>query len=142
MESFFNSFKILMASKSACRTPDSELRSYCFLFQSQIIQQKYQETGCWPMQKVNGFGLRWNPFWLWHWDTCKYQDVGLSWEQEHLPVSINKAGIDVIRSFHASDRLQAYSCGFIWHNINKAVFEFITWKIGTDEPWGVSFWAG
>jgi hypothetical protein len=50
-----------------------------------------------------------------------------------IPVSINKTGIDVIRSFYSSDRLQAYPCRFIWHNINKAILEFITWKIGTDE---------
>lgn len=88
------------------------------------------------------FELRWNSFWLWNWGTCKYQGFGLSGEQEYIPVSINKTGIDVIRSFYSSDRLQAYPCGFIWHNINKAIFEFITWKIGTDESWGVSFRAG
>lgn len=50
-----------------------------------------------------------------------------------VPVSIDKTGIDIVRALYSSDRLQTYPCGFIWHNINKAIFKFITWKIGTDK---------
>lgn len=50
-----------------------------------------------------------------------------------LPVSINEAGIDVVRSFQASDWLQADARGLIGHDVDQPILELVARKVGTDE---------
>lgn len=50
------------------------------------------------------------------------------------PVSINKAGIDVIGALNSSDWLQTDTCGLVGHDVNQSVFEFVARQVGTDEP--------
>lgn len=62
--------------------------------------------------------------------------------QLFLPVSINKAGIDVVRSFQASDWLQANTSGLVGHDVNQPIFELVAGKVGTDEARRVGFGVG
>lgn len=59
-----------------------------------------------------------------------------------LPVSINEAGIDVVRSFQASDWLQADACGLVGHNVDQPILELVAGKVGTDEARRVGFGVG
>lgn len=49
------------------------------------------------------------------------------------PVSINEAGIDVIRALDASDWQQADSARLERQNVDETVLEFVTWQVGTDK---------
>lgn len=49
------------------------------------------------------------------------------------PVSINEAGVDVVRTLHPSDRLQADTGGLERHYVHQAVFELVARQVGTDE---------
>lgn len=55
------------------------------------------------------------------------------------PVSINKAGIDVVGPLQPSDGLQAHSSGLVRHDVDQTVFKFVAWQIGTYESGGVGF---
>lgn len=59
-----------------------------------------------------------------------------------LPVSINEAGIDVVRSFQASDWLQAHACGLVRHDVDQPILELVAGKVGTDETRCVGFGVG
>lgn len=52
---------------------------------------------------------------------------------EDSPVSIDEAGVDVVRALNTSDWLQADPCGLKRHDVAQAVLEFVTWQVGTDE---------
>lgn len=56
-----------------------------------------------------------------------------------LPVSINKAGIDVVRAIEASDWLQAHTGGLIWHDVYQPVLELVAGQVGCHKSGGVSF---
>ncbi len=55
------------------------------------------------------------------------------------PVSVDEAGVDVVRALDSSDWLQTDARGLVGHDVNQSVLEFVAGQIGTDEPWGVSF---
>lgn len=59
-----------------------------------------------------------------------------------LPVAINEAGIDVVRSFQAPDWLQADTCGLIGHDVHQPILELVARKVGTDETRRVGFGVG
>lgn len=59
-----------------------------------------------------------------------------------LPVSINEASIDVVRSFQASDWLQADARGLIGHDVDQPILELVAGKVGADETRRVSFGVG
>lgn len=59
-----------------------------------------------------------------------------------LPVSVDAAGIDVVRSLHSSDWLQAHPCGLKRHDIDQPVFELVAGQVGADESRGVGFGVG
>lgn len=59
-----------------------------------------------------------------------------------LPVSIDEAGIDVVRSFQASDWLKADARGLIGHDVHQPILELVTGKVGTDEARRVGFGVG
>lgn len=61
----------------------------------------------------------------------------LSEKSLHLPVSINKAGVDVVRAIEASDWLQAHSGGLIWHDVYQPVLEFVAGQVGRHKPGSV-----
>lgn len=50
-----------------------------------------------------------------------------------LPVPVYEAGIDVIGALDTPDGLQTDSCQLVWHDVHKAVLEFVAWEVGTDE---------
>lgn len=58
------------------------------------------------------------------------------------PVSINEAGIDVIRALDTSDWQQADSARLERQNVDETVLEFVTWQVGTDKSWGMRFKVG
>ena len=51
----------------------------------------------------------------------------------HSPVSIDKAGIDVVGALRPSDWLQADSGGLERHDVDQAVLELVTRQVGTNE---------
>lgn len=51
----------------------------------------------------------------------------------HLPVTIDKAGINVVGAFDSSNGLKTHSCGLVWHYVDKAVLELVAGEVGTDE---------
>lgn len=59
-----------------------------------------------------------------------------------LPVSINEAGIDVVRSFQASDWLQADARSLVGHDVDQPILELVAGKVGTDEARRVGFGVG
>ncbi len=59
-----------------------------------------------------------------------------------IPVSIDAAGIDVVRPLHSSDWLQAHPCGLKRHDIDEPVLELVAGQVGTDESRGVGFGVG
>lgn len=59
-----------------------------------------------------------------------------------LPVSINETGIDVVRSFQASDWLQADACGLIGHDVDQPILELVAGEVGTDEARRMGFGVG
>ncbi len=59
-----------------------------------------------------------------------------------LPVSINEASIDVVRSFQASDWLQADACGLVGHDVDQPILELVAGKVGADETRCVGFGVG
>lgn len=50
-----------------------------------------------------------------------------------LPVSVDAAGIDVVRSLHSSDWLQAHPRGLERHDIDQSVLELVAGQVGADE---------
>lgn len=58
------------------------------------------------------------------------------------PVSINEAGVDVVRPLHSSDWLQTHARGLIGHDVHQPVLELVAWQVGTHEPWCVSLGTG
>ena len=50
-----------------------------------------------------------------------------------LPISINEARIDVVRSFEASDWLKADTCSLVGHDVDQPILELVAGEIGTDE---------
>lgn len=59
-----------------------------------------------------------------------------------LPISINEAGINIVRSLHSSDWLQTHTCGLIWHDVYQPVLKLVAGQIGTHKPWCVGLSAG
>lgn len=60
----------------------------------------------------------------------------------HLPVSVDKTGIDVVRPLHSPDGLKADPRGLVWHDVDKAILEFVAWEVGAYEPGRVGFGVG
>lgn len=50
-----------------------------------------------------------------------------------LPVSINEAGVDIVRALHTSDWLKTDARGLKRHDVHQSVLEFVTRQVGTDE---------
>lgn len=63
----------------------------------------------------------------------------MSW---FIPVSIDKAGVDIVGPLQASDWLQADSSGLVGHDVDQTVFKFVTWQVGTYESGRVGFGVG
>lgn len=59
-----------------------------------------------------------------------------------LPVAINEAGIDVVRSFQASYWLQADARGLVGHDVDQPILELVAGKVSTDEARRVGFGIG
>jgi len=57
------------------------------------------------------------------------------------PVSVDEARVDVIRSFDASDWLQAHSGALVRQDINQAVLELVARQVGADEAGSGCFLA-
>lgn len=49
------------------------------------------------------------------------------------PISIDEAGVNVVRALNPSDWLQADAGGLKRHDVHQAVLEFVTRQVGTDE---------
>ena len=58
---------------------------------------------------------------------------------ENIPVSVYVAGVDVVGAFQASDWLQADPGGFVGHDVDQSVLEFVARQVGCDEPGRVGF---
>lgn len=58
------------------------------------------------------------------------------------PVSINEAGVDVVRPFHSSDWLQTHTRRLVGHDVHQPVLELVAWQVGTYEPRCVSLGTG
>lgn len=52
---------------------------------------------------------------------------------ESVPVTVYKAGVDVVRALHASDGLQAHACALVWHDVHQPVFKLVAGQVGAHE---------
>lgn len=58
---------------------------------------------------------------------------------EYIPVSVYVTGIDVVRPLQASDWLEADAGGFIGHDVDQSVLEFVARQVGCHKPGRVGF---
>lgn len=56
-----------------------------------------------------------------------------------VPVPVDKAGVDVVGAFEASDWLQTHASGLIGHDVHQPVLELVAGQVGRHKPGGVSF---
>lgn len=59
--------------------------------------------------------------------------------EENTPVSVYVAGVDVVGALQASDWLEADAGGFVGHDVDQSVLEFVARQVGCDKPGRVGF---
>ena len=65
--------------------------------------------------------------------------VTLVFLEENVPVSVYVTGVYVVGTLQASDWLETDAGGFIGHDVDQSVLEFVARQVGCDKPGRVSF---
>lgn len=60
----------------------------------------------------------------------------------YWPVTINAAGVDIVRALNATNRLEADTSGLKRHDVDQTVLELVAGQVGADEAWRVGFGVG
>lgn len=60
----------------------------------------------------------------------------------NIPVTVNVAGVYVVRSLQASDWLETHTGGLVGHDVNEPILEFVAGEVGCDKAGRVGFGVG
>ena len=63
-------------------------------------------------------------------EICTSQHFTRRHRAEARPVSIDEAGVDVVRALHSSDWLQTHARGLVGHDVDQSVLELIARQVG------------
>lgn len=58
------------------------------------------------------------------------------------PVTVNAAGVDIVRALNATNGLEADTSGLKRHDVDQTVLELVAGQVGADEAWRVGFGVG